>query len=155
MNPSEDCFKIIKAFEGCKLKAYNDPGSGGLPITIGWGSTMRKDGSRFKLGDYITQEQADELLEWTVNNRAVILNSIVSKCDLTQNQFDALLSFIYNVGVSAFEKSTLFKFVKMNPNDPAILDEFRKWNRAGGKVLKGLVKRREAEAQLYSNISFS
>jgi lysozyme len=76
--------------------------------------------------------------------------------NLNQNQFDSCLSFIYNVGIGAFTKSTLRKKILLNPNDPTIKDEFMKWNKAtvGGKltVLKGLTRRRTAEAELYFKV---
>jgi lysozyme len=148
MNATEDCFQLIKTFEGCRLKAYRDPGSSnGLPITIGWGSTMRRDGTRFILGDTITQEQADELLYWEVISKARIVESLTYKCTVTQNQFNALVSFVYNVGVGNLANSTLLK--KINLNDPTAADEFLRWNKVGSKVLKGLTLRREAERNLY------
>jgi lysozyme len=71
---------------------------------------------------------------------------------ITQNQFDALVSFCYNVGPSNLKSSTLLKKVNLNPNDPTIKNEFLKWNRGGGKVLDGLTRRRQAEADLYFTV---
>lgn len=146
MNPSQKCINLIKQFEGYRSKAYLD--AVGVP-TIGYGSTMWNDGKKVKLGETITLEGAGLLLYWEVNRKAVILDSL----ELNQNQYDALTSFIYNVGLGAFSKSTLFKKVKANSNDPLIRNEFLKWNkgRVGGVLveLKGLTRRRIAESDLY------
>jgi lysozyme len=146
MNPSQNCINLIKQFEGYRSEAYLD--AVGVP-TIGYGSTMWNDGKKVKLGETITLEGAGLLLYWEVNRKAVILDSLI----LSQNQYDALTSFIYNIGSGAFGKSTLFKKVKANPNDAAIRDEFLKWNkgRVGGVLieLKGLTRRRIAEADMY------
>ena len=146
MTASDKCYSFIKNFEGCRLKAYND----GVGImTIGYGSTMYPEGTRVKEGDVITQERAEFLIKWEVilktKSIAVFLYNVILK----QQQFDALISFAYNVGVGNFKKSTLLKKVKVNPADITIRDEFMKWNRAGGIVLNGLTKRRAAEADLY------
>jgi lysozyme len=146
MNPSQNCINLIKQFEGYRTKAYLD--AVGVP-TIGYGSTMWNDGKKVQLGETITLEGAGLLLYWEVNRKAVILDSLI----LTQNQYDALTSFIYNVGSGAFSKSTLLKKVKANPNDSAIRNEFLKWNkgRVNGVLveLKGLTRRRNAEADMY------
>lgn len=150
MQPSQKCYDLIKQFEGLELSAYKDPGhENGLPITIGYGSTMRPDGTKFKLGDTITQQQAEEYLEWEVNNKANTLNILVQGIGLRQNEFDALVSFLYNVGIGNFKSSTLYKKIKANPNDITIKDEFLRWNKSGGKVMAGLTTRRLKEAELY------
>ena len=137
---------MIKMFEGYKAKSYLCPAS---IVTIGWGSTMYTDGSKIKLGDTINEQQAEQLLMWELKNKSISLHGL----NLNQNQFDSLLSFVYNLGIGAFSKSTLKKKILINPNDPAIKDEFMKWNKAtvGGKLieLKGLTRRRTAEAELY------
>jgi lysozyme len=146
MNPSQNCINLIKQFEGYRSKAYID--AVGVP-TIGYGSTMWNDGKKVKLGETITLEGAGLLLYWEVNRKAVMLD----KLTINQNQYDALTSFIYNVGSGAFSKSTLFKKVKANANDVSIRNEFLKWNkgRVGGVLveLKGLTRRRIAESDLY------
>jgi lysozyme len=133
-------------FEGKRLKAYQD--SVGI-WTIGYGTTFYPDGQKVKQGDSITEERADFLLKWQVLSKAVVVDSLVK---VNQHQFDALVSFAYNVGTGALKKSTLLKKVLVNPNDPSIADEFRKWCRAGGVVLKGLQARREAEQALYFKV---
>lgn len=147
MIPSKKCYDLIKSFEGLELKAYVDPGTGNLPITIGYGSTMYEDGRRIKLGDVIPLERAEMLFEWEVDKKAKVIDAIDLK--VTQSQFDAIVSFAYNVGVGALRKSTLLKKVKANPNDKSIAAEFLKWNKSGGKAMAGLTRRRQAEADLY------
>lgn len=149
MTPSQKCYDLIKSMEGLVLKAYPDPATGNLPITIGYGSTMRESGIRFKIGETITKEEAEKLLIWEVNNKAKVVDSLLNSIRVNQNQFDALVSFTYNVGVGNFKDSTLLKKAKKNPNDETIPGEFKKWDKANGKVMKGLTKRREAEASLY------
>lgn len=146
MTASQNCINIIKMFEGYKAKAYLCPAS--VP-TIGWGSTMYTDGHKIKLGDTINEQQATEILMWELKNKSISLHGL----NLNQNQFDSCLSFVYNVGIGAFTNSTLRKKILINPNDLTIKDEFLKWNKAtvGGKLteLKGLTRRRTAEAELY------
>lgn len=153
MRPSLKCYDLIKSFEGCRLTAYKDPGSldgTGLPITIGFGSTMKKDGTRFKLGDNITMEQAEDLLRWEINNKAAVVDGLTSKCVLNQNMFDALVSLVFNIGAGNFANSTLLKKLRISPTDPTIPDEFLRWNKANKKVMLGLTRRRAAEAKVYT-----
>ena len=136
-------------FEGYKAKAYLCPAG---VVTIGFGSTMYQDGRKIKLGDTINEDQGNQLLMWELKNKSISLQGL----NLNQNQFDACLSFVFNLGIGAFAKSTLKKKILINPNDPSIKDEFMKWNKArvGGQlmVLKGLTRRRIAEAELYFKI---
>lgn len=136
---------LIKQFEGCKLKAYLD--SVKVP-TIGWGNTQYENGSKVKLGDTITQERADELFLLIVAKFEDGVTKLL-RWQITQNKFNALVSFAYNVGLGNLGKSTLLKKVNANPSDPTISAEFAKWNKAGGKVLLGLTRRRKAESDLY------
>ena len=136
---------LMHDFEGCRLEAYLCPAS--VP-TIGYGSTYYEDGRPVKLGDAITQERADQLFQAIAEDFAKRVRSLL-KVGLNENQFSALVSFTYNVGVANLKKSTLLKKVNINPFDPTITDEFLKWNKAGGKVLAGLTRRREQEAKLY------
>lgn len=147
MKPSEACYKLIASFEGKRLKAYQD--SVGV-WTIGYGTTFYPDGSKVKQGDSITEEKADFLLKWQVLEKSAGVAKLV---DVSQNKFDALVSFAYNLGLGALKKSTLLKKVLVNPNDPSIEAEFLKWNKANGIVLNGLTKRRQAEADLFFLIS--
>ena len=152
MIPSKNCLDITKASEGCNLKAYNDPGSGGLPITCGWGSTIRADGTKFKLGDSLTQAQADNLLQFTINQVGKQVVAALGNTIVTQTQFDALVDFDYNEGNGRLLGSNLLKLVKANPSNPVIAAEFMKWKYSNHKVFNGLVNRRAAEVKLYFSI---
>jgi lysozyme len=148
MKISKKGIDLIHSFEACKLRSYKDPGSkDGLPITVGWGSTMHKDGTKIKLGENITQAYADELFVWEIERKSNVLTAL--NLNINQHQYDALCSFIYNLGVGAFSNSTLLKKIKINPNDEAIRAEFMRWVNNDGKVLSGLLRRRKAEADLY------
>jgi len=136
---------LIKQFEGCKLKAYKCPA--GL-WTISWGLTFYPDGTKVKEGDVITQQQAEDYFNAVVDDFAKQVDVLV-KSNVTANNFSAIVSFAYNVGIGNLKKSTLLKKVNANPKDATIPAEFRKWVRANGEVLKGLVRRRDAEAKLY------
>ena len=139
---------LIKRFEGCKLKAYKCPAG---VWTIGYGNTFYEDGTKVKEGDVITQERADELFDIIINDFARMTDALV-KSDVTENNFAAIVSFTFNVGTGNLKKSTLLKKVNANPKDPSIRAEFMKWTRANNVVLKGLVRRREAEAKLYEQL---
>jgi lysozyme len=136
---------IIKKYEGLKLEAYICPAN--VP-TIGFGSTFYPDGRRVKLGDKITLQEAESILLHDIKRFEKEVRNAV-KIEITDNQLSALISFTYNVGASAFRKSTLLKKVNANPTDITIHNEFMRWTRAGGKVLPGLVKRRAEESKLY------
>jgi lysozyme len=96
----------------------------------------------------ITKEQAEELLKHSLSTYEKAVDSFC-RDDISQNQFDALVSFCYNVGTGALQKSTLIKKVNANPKDVTISDEFMKWNKANGRVLVGLTRRRQSESKLY------
>lgn len=136
---------LIKSFEQCRLSAYKD--SKGIP-TIGWGATYYRDGKRVKMGDNISQIEADTLFDWHLNEFSNDVKLVLKK-SLNDNQFSALISFAYNCGTANLEKSTLLKKVNVNPEDITIRAEFMKWNKSGGKLLNGLTRRRKAEADLY------
>jgi lysozyme len=136
---------IIRKYEGLRLRAYICPS--GLP-TIGYGATFYENGSRVQMGDVITIDRADKLLHLQVKLFADEVKKIV-KSELNENQLGALTSFCFNVGGARFASSTLAKKANANPNDPTIRAEFMRWTKGGGKVLAGLVKRREEEANLY------
>lgn len=134
--------ELIKSHEGLSLKAYPDPGSGGEPWTIGYGHT-----GGVKRGDVITQSQADAFLRDDLRRFERAVSRLAP--NTTQNQFDALVSFAFNLGEGNLEKSTLLK--KHNAGDYAgAAKEFIRWNRAAGKVLNGLTRRRTEEAALYA-----
>jgi lysozyme len=136
---------LMHEFEGLKLEAYLCPAN--VP-TIGYGNTFYPDGKKVKLGDKITKEQADTLFLGIAEDFAKRVRGLLKK-DLNENQFSALVCLAYNIGVANLNKSTLLKKVNVNPLDSTINAEFLKWNKAGGKVLAGLTRRREAESKLY------
>ena len=138
--------ELIKSFEGLRLNAYLC--SAGVP-TIGYGSTYYSNDVKVKLGDKITQEAAEVLLRKTVRSFEQNVAALLNGVQVNANQFDALVSFAFNLGTAALAKSTLLKKVKANPNDVTIIGEFDKWVNAGGKKSKGLVIRRKMEAELY------
>ena len=132
-------------FEGCKLTAYLCPAN---IWTIGWGNTRYEDGTPVKKGDSITQERANSLFLNIVKVfETGVRNLVVSK--VNENQFSALVCFAYNIGLGNLKTSTLLRFVNQNPNNPEIRNQFLRWNKAGGKELTGLTRRRIAESNLY------
>jgi lysozyme len=143
MKTSNKGIELIKRFEGLRLKAYKD--DAGI-LTIGYGHT---DG--VNSGDVVTEQEASELLARDLRTAEDAVNE--QNLSLSQNQFDALVSFVFNVGVGNFRSSTLLKKEKANPDDPTIRNEFLKWNKARIygtlKPLTGLTRRRTAEADLY------
>lgn len=143
---SEAGLNLIKSFEGLRLKPYKC--SAGVP-TIGYGNTFYENNKKVSLTDVvITESRAIELLGWSLTKFEQYVDSYC-RDDISQPQFDALVSFCYNVGPGNLKSSTLLKKVNANPNDPTIRAEFLKWNKAGGKALTGLTRRRTAEADLY------
>ncbi|HCT5190022.1 lysozyme [Enterobacter cloacae] len=144
MQTSDKGISLIKQFEGCKLTAYQD--SVGV-WTIGYGWTQPVDGKPIRAGMTIKQETAERLLKTGLVSYESDVSRLV-KVGLTQGQFDALVSFTYNLGARSLSTSTLLR--KFNAGDYAgAADEFLRWNKAGGKVLNGLTRRREAERALF------
>ncbi|MGF2439217.1 lysozyme [Enterobacter ludwigii] len=144
MQTSDKGISLIKQFEGCKLTAYQD--SVGV-WTIGYGWTQPVDGKPIRAGMTIKQETAERLLKTGLVSYEGDVSRLV-KVGLTQEQFDALVSFTYNLGARSLSTSTLLR--KLNAGDYAgAADEFLRWNKAGGKVLNGLTRRREAERALF------
>lgn len=142
MKTSEAGIALIKKYEGCKLTAYQCPSK---IWTIGWGNTTYLDGSAVKKGDKITQEQADELFSLLLPKYEKMVSRNL-KIKVNQNQFDALVSFGWNNWYS----ERLFHLV----NSKALKPDLQQWWRThyitgGGVVLKGLVKRRREESELY------
>ncbi|MFZ5335350.1 lysozyme [Enterobacter asburiae] len=144
MQISDKGIALIKQFEGCKLTAYQD--SVGV-WTIGYGWTKPVDGKPIRAGMTIKQETAERLLKTGLVSYESDVSRLV-KVGLTQGQFDALVSFTYNLGGRSLSTSTLLR--RLNAGDYAgAADEFLRWNKAGGKVLNGLTRRREAERALF------
>lgn len=136
---------IIRKYEGLRLQAYLCPAG---VWSIGFGNTFYENGSKVQEGDKITIDRADRLLFDIVQKFEISVRGLVKK-PLNENQIGALTSFAFNVGVGSLKSSTLLKKVNANPDDLTIRNEFLRWTKAGGKQLKGLVARREAEADLY------
>ena len=143
---SKNGIALIKKYEGFKSKPYLCPAN--VP-TIGYGATYYPNGQKVKLTDpAIDEKHASLLLEAMLNPYEKAVDSYC-RDDINQNQFDALVSFAYNLGNSALKSSTLLKKVNANPNDKTIRNEFLKWVNADGIKLNGLVKRRIEESNLY------
>lgn len=147
MQISDNGFALIKKYEGCRLRAYPDPGTGGAPWTIGFGWTQPVEGKPVTRGMEITQETADRLLRRGVVQFEQVVNRLV-KVRLSQNQFDALVSLCYNIGPRSFSSSTLLRL--LNRGDYAgAAARFLDWRYSGRKVLPGLVTRRGEEKKLF------
>lgn len=134
-----NAIELIKEFEKLRLEAYLCPAG---VWTIGWGHTKG-----VKPGMKITEEQAEELLEEDMQEAIRVVERL--NADLSDNQYNALVSFVFNIGGSAFATSTIRRKILANPNDKNIRKEFMRWVYADGEMLKGLERRREEEAELY------
>ena len=139
MKTSPKGIALIKEFEGLRLRAYKCPGG---VWTIGYGHT-----AGVKAGMVITEAQAEDFLKEDLFSCENAVNN--QKLSINQNQFDALVSLIYNIGIGNFQKSTLLRKARVNPNDNSIMDEFLKWVYSKGRVLPGLQRRRIREMKLY------
>jgi lysozyme len=149
MKLDENGYKLIQGFEGLSLVPYLC--SAKVP-TIGYGNTFYPSGKKVTMKDVpISLLTAKWMLKETADKFAADVDKLV-KSRLTQNQFNALVSFAFNLGVAALGRSSLLKKVNANPQDITITNEFLKWNKAGGKVLNGLTKRRTIEAKIYFTI---
>lgn len=129
----------IKQFEGCRLEAYRD--AVGI-WTIGYGQT-----GGVTRGMVISQETAEQYLVQFIEDLEAVLTEVPGLKGLSQNRWDALVSLTYNIGIGNFKKSTLLKKIQSNPDNPTIYKEFLRWDKAKGKRLEGLTKRRTWEAQ--------
>jgi lysozyme len=146
MKLNKEGYDLIKLFEGLRLKPYLC--SAKVP-TIAYGSTFYENNKKVLMSDPpITKQRAEELLQLNADRFARKVVNLVKK-PITQNQFNALTSFAYNLGSGALASSTLLKKVNVNPNDITIRNEFLRWNKANGVALKGLTNRRIKEADLY------
>src|SRR5574344_170914 len=145
---SQKGINLITSYESCQLEAYNT----GDAWTIGWGHT-----GNVHSGMRISKEQADTFLRKDLHSRETSLNNL--NLNINQDQFDALMSFVYNCGLGTLLKSTLYSLIKSNPKNPQIAKEFLKYNKSRGKVLQGLTNRRKTEADVYFgkhvNINFN
>lgn len=148
---------LIHSFETCKLDAYKDPGSkNGLPITIGWGSTSDMEGKPIKLGARWTQEQCDAQFAADLARFSAKVAALLGDTPTTQHQFDAMVSLAYNIGIGSanrskpggFTRSSVLRLHKAGDHKGAAR-AFLLWNKNDGKVMRGLTRRRLAEADLY------
>lgn len=140
MNISKIGLSLIKSFEGCKLTAYHCSAG---KLTIGYGHT-----GNVKLGQTISQEQADSYLMQDLRETENQINKLVH-VQLTQSQYDALCSLVFNIGCGNFNKSTLL--AKLNKSDyPDASQEFKRWNKINGVQSIGLIRRRQAEEDLFN-----
>ena len=147
MKVSQAGIDLIKQFEGCKLTAYRDTGN---VLTIGWGHTSEAGPPAVKEGMKITQEEANSIFAADVGKFSEGVAGLI-KVAVTQKQFDALVSFAYNVGIPQFSTSTLLK--KLNSGDyEAVPPQLMRWTKDNGKEISGLVRRRRAEAALWRDI---
>jgi lysozyme len=146
MKTSESGIRLIAKFEGFRSNPYLD--AVGVP-TIGYGNTFYPDNSKVTMNDAsITEEKGRELLKVIVSGFEKEIAMLVNVC-LNQNQWDAIVSFTYNLGATNLKSSTLLKRINSNPCDPDIAYQFSQWNKAKGKTLLGLTRRRKEESDLY------
>lgn len=143
MRLNQSGINLIKSFEKCKLEAYPDPITGGIPWTIGWGAT----GKNIKQGTVWTQAQADNDLVKRLNALCKQLQSLI-KVDLTDDQFSAIVSLVYNIGIGNFDKSTIHKLLNAGGIN-SVSCEFEKWDKVKGVEVEGLKTRRLAEKALF------
>ncbi len=143
---SPNGLEFIKNWEKFEPKPYRDVS--GVP-TIGFGSTYYPNGQRVRLTDpEITLEQGLEIFHDNLLIYQIAVDSF-TRDDINQNQFDALVSFAYNVGIEALKRSKLLKLINENPNDPEIAKQFLRWIYDEGRKVRGLINRRNAEINLY------
>ena len=149
MQVSENCLKIIKEFEGFSHKSYyaTDHEKKMGICTIGYGTTVLEN-KVIPIGKKITEKEAENYLKKDVDDIYLKLHSYI-KVDINQNQLDAIVSLVYNIGINAFKKSTLLK--KLNNKDfEGAAEQFERWVYQDGKILKGLVERRKKEKEIFS-----
>lgn len=150
MKVSQEGIDLIHSFESFQPNAYRDPGSrNGLPITIGWGSTSDEEGRPIKLGDVWTRKRADARFAMDLEGFTADVLDALEGAPTTQGQLNALVSFAYNVGIGAFRDSTLLRLHKAGDYAGAGA-QFGRWINNDGKPLKGLIRRRAAEAAMYA-----
>jgi lysozyme len=163
MSPTKEILEFIRQHEGLSLMAYLDEKKNGV-WTIGYGTIQYPDGVSVMRGDIITKWQAEHYMEYEADNKSKRINRLIDGIDLTQNQYDAILSLTYNIGFTAFKISTLLRKMKVNPWDENIYKytmgedsipvadscQFTRWCRDNGEIKEGLLIRRGHECDLYS-----
>jgi lysozyme len=159
MKTSSKGIALMHSFESCELNAYPDPGShDGKPVTIGWGATTDENGKPITLGTIWTQAQCDARFALHLREFEIGVNMLIKDKPTTQGQFDALVSFAYNVGLDIDDDakaeglgdSTLLRKHLAGDYEGAAA-QFALWNKNDGKVMRGLTRRRAAEAALYKS----
>ena len=147
MKVSSKGLELIKEFEGFSSVAYL---CSAKKATIGYGNTFWEDGTPVKIGDQISKERAETLLKHVVDNFSVAVEVDI-KIEVSQNQFDALVSLAYNIGLGAFKNSTLLRQLNRG-NFVGASQEFLRWDKSNGKPLLGLTRRREREKLLFESL---
>ena len=147
MKVSNKGLELIKEFEGFSSVAYL---CSAKKATIGYGNTFWEDGTPVKIGDQISKERAETLLKHVVDNFSVAVEVDI-KIEVTQNQFDAMVSLAYNIGLGAFKNSTLLRQLNRG-NFVGASQEFLRWDKSNGKPLLGLTRRREREKLLFDSL---
>ena len=147
MKVSNKGLELIKEFEGFSANAYL---CSAKKATIGYGNTFWEDGAPVKIGDQISKERAETLLKHVVDNFSVAVEVDI-KIEVSQNQFDAMVSLAYNIGLGAFKNSTLLRQLNRG-NFVGASQEFLRWDKSNGKPLLGLTRRREREKLLFESL---
>lgn len=142
MKPSQACIEFIKEWEKLRLVAYQD---GGGVWTIGWGHT-----EYVEPGDTCTEQEADEFLRQDVQEAAGAIDDYVD-VELTQPQYDALVSWAFNVGRNAVKNSTMVRMLNQGRSAKDVAPQFDRWNKDNGKVVAGLTRRRASEREMFES----
>lgn len=147
MTISENAVNLIKEFEGFRTKPYYD--SKGVP-TIGFGSTVYPNGKKVTMTDSpVTVQMANQMLLYHLNNEVLPYIKKYITVPINQNQLDALASLVYNIGAGNFATSTVVKRINSKASELDIQKAWKMWNKSGGKILQGLINRREKEFKLF------
>ena len=149
-NAAKIAAEVIKEFEGYSSEPYLCPAN---VATIGYGNTMYTNGERVTMDDKeIDKKEAEKMLLDTIKSVEKQVKNVV-EVKLPAHKLAALISFTYNVGIGNLSKSTLLAWLNSNPDYSEIPSQFRRWNKGGGRVLKGLVRRREEEVAVWEGTS--
>lgn len=145
IQPSQLCYDLLKHYEGLELEAYQCSAG---KWTIGYGQTYYTDGRAVKKGDTITKQQAEDGLKETIRTFAISVIQAL-KTPVKQHQYDALVCLCYNIGIGAFEKSTLLREINKGADKDAIKHQWLRWNKVNKKEVRGLTLRRQSEYHLF------
>lgn len=147
MNVSARGLDAIRVEEGLRLRAYPDPATGGKPWTIGYGFTFYRDGDPVRPGDELTKAQAEAMLIAMASDLAAEIIALV-RVPLTQNQLDALVLFVWNIGLPQFRASTMLRLL-IAGDFAGAAEQFERWKYAAGRVNPVLVERRKRERAMF------